>query len=176
MTEFLAARGRELEWPPTAREYENPHEVGVPQLGSVQHHVRAWITPRVSNYSQNSRVFKAVAHPDYAVSDTDVSSFTKFPMFPLNLAQFVEMHTRQQRELPTLSPEMSFTVDQHPWSKSYVAADIVERLRRDVAAYSSQENSGKVPQIKCLREIDIKHALSTRNRCGTAHNMDYPPK
>ena len=120
---------------------------------------RRLLTPRIADYGCSKRFFAPADTAEVKgveITMVDIKAFSGFPLFPIHLSSYCSAITRESRGLTPIDALVPFDVANHPYAKSHVAVQMIERLRDDCALFADQMNNGSIFKMTGLLDHDVQ--------------------
>ena len=106
---------------------------------------RGWINPKklIANCTKRQLIAGAVDSID------DLISFSTIPLNKSKLNEFINLKTRQERNLQQINQELLFDISSHKYAQTHVAQLMLNRLNKDMKYYAMHENQ--------IKQVELKH-------------------
>ena len=147
-----------VRWPTEPKVWTPPTTSTVPDAEALARD-RRWLCPRIADYGCSKRTFAPADSAEVKgveISTVDIKAFSGFPLFPIHLSSYCSAITRESRGLTAIDPVVPFDVSNHPYAKSHVAVQMIERLTEECALFAEQMNSGSIFKMTGLLDHDVQ--------------------
>ena len=119
----------------------------------------AWVANDINNQSSSSRTFEFPVDigNNTLIDKENIIALAKKPLQVIAFDKYIQFHSYAGSN-DTLS-KLPFKIDDHPYARSHIARQMINRLDEDVVVHSDNMKNAKFSAIRGLSKSEIKGTL-----------------
>ena len=132
------------------------------KVGSIKSFMKndfAWVANDINNQSSSSRTFEFPVDigNNTLIDKENIIALAKKPLQVIAFDKYIQFHSYAGSN-DTLS-KLPFKIDDHPYARSHIARQMINRLDEDVVVHSDNMKNAKFSAIRGLSKSEIKGTL-----------------
>jgi len=132
---------------------------------------RLWVVPNVTDYSQSQFELDIQNCASVNIPAAQLKAFSRKPLSPINLGNFVEHLSRSQCGLPLLSGALPFDIRKNRACRTHSSESTIQRLTSDVRKYAEKTNAETIPTLIGFSPSNLESMQRSSEALHKAHSQ-----